>query len=75
MRAEIYSGVYRLLQAAATFAEVRLVEKPEGKRRHRRRWEDTIKMDLKEIGCGLDLAQNMSQWRAPVETAKNVRFP
>ena len=39
-----------------------LVGKPEGKRplgRPRRRWEDNIKMDLKEVGCGgygLDLA-------------------
>jgi hypothetical protein len=37
-----------------------LVEKPEGKRplgRPRRRWEDGIRMDLREIGlggCGLD---------------------
>ena len=33
--------------------------KPEGKRplgRHRRRWEDNIKMDLQEVGCGLDRA-------------------
>jgi hypothetical protein len=33
-----------------------LVEKPEGKRpleRPRRRWEDGIKMDLKEIGWGV----------------------
>jgi hypothetical protein len=32
-----------------------LVEKPEGKRplrRHRRRWEDNIKMDLIEVGWG-----------------------
>jgi hypothetical protein len=32
-----------------------LVGKPEGKRRlerPRRRWEDGIKMDLREIGCG-----------------------
>jgi hypothetical protein len=32
-----------------------LVGKPEGKRplgRHRRRWEDNIKMDLQEVGCG-----------------------
>ena len=32
-----------------------LVEKPEGKRplgRPRRRWEDNIKMDLQEVGCG-----------------------
>ena len=31
-----------------------LVEKPEGKRplgRPRRRWEDNIKMDLREVGC------------------------
>ena len=44
-------GVYRVL-----------VGKPEGKRplwRLRRRWEDNIKMDLKEVGfrgCGLDRA-------------------
>jgi hypothetical protein len=33
------------------------VGKPEGKRplgRPRRRWEDGIRMDLREIGCGLD---------------------
>ena len=32
-----------------------LVGKPEGKRplgRPRHRWEDNIKMDLKEVGCG-----------------------
>jgi hypothetical protein len=34
-----------------------LVGKPEGKRlpeRPRHRWEENIKLDLKEIGCGLD---------------------
>jgi hypothetical protein len=33
-----------------------LVEKPGGKRtlgRIRRRWEDNIKMDLQEVGCGV----------------------
>jgi hypothetical protein len=33
-----------------------LVGKPEGKRplgRVRRRWDDNIKMDLQEVGCGL----------------------
>ena len=47
-----------------------LVEKPEGKRplgRPRRRWEDYIKMDLQEIGCGgmdwIELAQNRDRWR------------
>ena len=32
-----------------------LVRKPEGKRplgRPRHRWEDNIKMDLQEVGCG-----------------------
>jgi hypothetical protein len=32
-----------------------LVGKPEGKRplgTHRRRWEDNIKMDFQEVGCG-----------------------
>jgi hypothetical protein len=31
------------------------MEKPEGKRpleRSRRRWEDNIKMDLQDVGCG-----------------------
>jgi hypothetical protein len=33
-----------------------LVEKPEGKKplvRPRRKWEDNIKVDLQEIGCGV----------------------
>jgi hypothetical protein len=33
-----------------------LVGKPEGKRplgRPRRRWEDNIRMDLQEVGCGV----------------------
>ena len=41
-----------------------LVRKPEGRRsprRLRRRWEDNIKMDLQEVGCGcmdwIELAQ------------------
>jgi hypothetical protein len=32
-----------------------LVEKPEGERplgRSRRRWEDNVKMNLQEVGCG-----------------------
>jgi len=32
-----------------------LVRKPEGRRplgRPRRKWEDNIKMDLQEVGCG-----------------------
>jgi hypothetical protein len=35
------------------------VGKPEGRRppgRHRLRWEDNVKMDSQEVGCGLDRA-------------------
>jgi hypothetical protein len=59
-----------------------LVGKPEGKRtlwRHRRRWEDNIKMDLQEFGegCGdwMELAQDRDRWRALVSTVKNLRVP
>ena len=56
--------------------------KPEGKRRlgrPRRRWEDTIKMDLQEVGgvCGdwIELAQDRDRWRALVSTVRNLRVP
>ena len=46
-----------------------LVGKPEGKRplgRPRRRCEDNIKMDLREVGCDprewIDLAEDRDQW-------------
>jgi hypothetical protein len=59
-----------------------LVERPEGKRpleRPRRRWEDNIKMDLREIGIDganwIRLAQGRVQWRAFVNTVMNIRVP
>jgi hypothetical protein len=52
-----------------------LVGKPEGKRvleRPRRRWENGIRMDLKEIGLGgvdwIRLAQDRDRWRAVVSS-------
>ena len=58
-----------------------LVEKPEGKRplgRPRRRWEDNIKIDLQEIGCGgmdwIELAQDRDKWQALVNVVMNFRF-
>ena len=57
-----------------------LVRKPEGKRplgRPRCRWEDNIKMDLKEVGgCCEDwteLAQDRDRWRALVSTVMNLQ--
>jgi hypothetical protein len=57
-----------------------LVGKPEGWRpleSPRRRWEDNVKMDLREIGCGgmdwIDLAQDRNEWRALVNTVMNLR--
>jgi hypothetical protein len=56
------------------------VGKPEGRRplgRPRRRYVDNIKMDLREIGWDgtdwIDLAQDMDQWRALVNTVMNLR--
>jgi hypothetical protein len=58
-----------------------LVGRPEGRSlgRPRRRWEDNIKMDLREIGSGdvdwIHLAQDRERWRAVVNTVMNIRFP
>jgi hypothetical protein len=64
-------GVYRVF-----------VGRPEGKRslgRPRRRWEDNIKMDLREIGIDgvnwIQLAQYRVRWRAFVNTVMNLRVP
>jgi hypothetical protein len=58
------------------------VGKPEGRKplgRPRRRWVNNIKMDRREIGWDgmdrIDLAQNMYQWRALVNTVMNLRVP
>jgi hypothetical protein len=58
------------------------VGKTEGKSslgRPRRRWEDNIKMDLKEVGCvgtdWIELAQDRDKWRALVNGVMNIRVP
>ena len=58
-----------------------MVGKPEGNRhlgRPRRRWEDNIKMDLQDVGCGgvdwIELAQDKDRWRALVRAVMNLRL-
>jgi ribosome biogenesis protein Nip4 len=57
-----------------------MVAKPEGKRllrRPRRRWEDNIRVDLREIGWEdmnwIHLVQDTDQWPALVNTVMNLR--
>jgi hypothetical protein len=64
-------GVYRVL-----------VGRPEGKRpmgRPRRRWEDNIKLDLREMGIygmnWIHVAQDKVQWQAFVNTVMNFQVP
>ena len=64
-------GVYRIL-----------VGKLEGKKplgRPRRRWEDNIKMDLRNVGCGgmdwIELTQDRDRWRALVNAVMDLRVP
>jgi hypothetical protein len=64
-------GVYRIL-----------VGRPEGKRpvgRHRHRWEDNIKMNLEDVGCGgmdwIEVAEDRNRWRALVNAVMNLRVP
>jgi len=58
-----------------------LVGKPEGKRPmgiHRHRWEDNIKMDLREVGGGgdwIELSQDRDRWKALVNTVMNLQVP
>jgi hypothetical protein len=58
-----------------------LVRRPEGRRplgRPRRRWEDNIKLDLQDVGWGMDwieLAQDRDRWRAVVNAVMNLWVP
>ena len=59
-----------------------LVGKHEGRRplgRSRCRWEDNVKMDFQEVGCGgmdwIDLAHDKDRWQALVNAVMNLWVP
>jgi hypothetical protein len=64
-------GVYRVLVGRPE------CKRPLGRRRHR--WEDNIKMDLREIGINganwIRLALDRVQWRDFVNMVMNLRIP
>jgi hypothetical protein len=72
-RMEEQRGAYRIL-----------VGRREGRRplgRPRSRWEDNIKMDLKEVGLGeggmdwIEVAQDRDRWQALVNVVMNLQVP
>ena len=70
-RMEERRGVYRVL-----------VGRPEGNRplgRPRHRWEDNIRIELQEVGCGfmdwIELAQDRGRWRKLVNAVMKFLVP
>ena len=68
---ELFRNAYRVL-----------VVKPESKRhlwRPRRRWEDNIKMDMREVGCDpgdwIARAADRDELLAYVKAVMNLRIP
>jgi hypothetical protein len=79
-RRMIWAGHVARIRGEKRKAYKILVRKPEGKRplgRPGSRWEDNIRIHLREIGWGgvywIDLAQDRYQWRAFVNTVVNLR--
>ncbi|KAJ4431854.1 hypothetical protein ANN_20460 [Periplaneta americana] len=79
---------FEMGRACSTYGRIQkcifrvLVGRPAGKRplgRPRRRWEDNIEMDLREVGYDdrewINLSQDRDQWRAYVRAAMNLRVP
>jgi hypothetical protein len=81
----VISSIYFVPVHVARMGERRglcrvLVGKPKGKSplgRPWSRWEDNIKMDIQEVGCGslywMELAQDRDRWRAFVTAVMNFR--
>jgi hypothetical protein len=68
-----YGGEKRCIQG---FSEETSGKKPLG--RPRRKWENNIKMDLREVNWGIDwidLVEDRDGWRDVVITVLNLRVP
>ena len=75
-------GLFTACFAAVCWSYVLHIQLGEEKRpleRPRRRWEDNIKMDLQEMGCGdmdwIELAQDRDRWLALVNAVMNQQVP
>jgi hypothetical protein len=76
-----WAGYVPRIEGSGSFLDI-LKGKPTGKRhlgRPRRRWEDNIRMELKEIGINtsnwVDSVQDRDYWRALVNAALNFQVP
>ena len=69
--ARMEKSAFKILTGA--FAGKRALGRP------RRRWEDNLRMELKEIGINtmnwVDSAQDKDYWRALVNAVLNLRIP
>jgi hypothetical protein len=67
-----WRGVYRVLVVGR-------LERKRPVRRSRHRWDDNIKMELRDVGIvgvnWIQLAQDRVRWRAVVSTVKNLQVP
>jgi hypothetical protein len=66
-REEVYTGFWWGLEGKSPLGRLR------------RSWEDNIKMDIQELGCGgmdwIELAQDRNRWKVLVTAVMNLRVP
>jgi len=77
---QLYYRLHKVSPLDPEFGQINPPRKPKGKRPlgiPRHRWEDNIKMDLQEVGCGgmdwIELAQDRDRWRALMNAVMNLR--
>ena len=76
MKAETRSWIRDIITECKI--DVFMFDLMEGENLARRRWKDNIKMELQNVGWGMDwidLAQDRNRWRIVVNTVMNIRIP